>query len=84
MLSKCAPAIASHTVSRSQPKLLGKLEGENRLPVGKAPIQYKPSIVNVKKVANVKACQTIETHSRVLPNGPFPRKDSPARKQEWP
>ena len=82
VLSKCAPAFASRTVSHSQPKPLGKLEGENRPPAGKAPIRYKPSIVNVKKVANVKACRTIETCSRVSPNGPIPCKVLFAREEK--
>jgi hypothetical protein len=80
--SERAHAIASCAISFRQPNPLSKLEGANRPPVGVVPIRHKPSVISARKVTDVKACRRMEAHSRVSPNGPFPRKVPPARQQE--
>ncbi|KAF8670447.1 hypothetical protein AX14_005871 [Amanita brunnescens Koide BX004] len=62
-----------------------RLSNETAKPHGEVTtVRQKSDIVSIKQVVNVKTYRTMETRSRVSPNGPPPRKIPHVREQEQP
>ena len=78
MPPRCMPVLSGRNVS-------SRLSSETaKTHVEATAVQRKSNIVSIKQVVNVKTYRTTEARSRVLPNGPPPRKIPLVRKQEQP